>query len=112
MDNSNQNMANSNTVSNPETEVPKTGEMNDSDYLNDVLSTEKNIDNGYGIAMNEASNKQLFDAIGNICKETKDMTRTLFDLQFKKGWYRLEKADQTKIDTISQEYQQKMNELQ
>lgn len=101
----------SNMVSNPETQVPKTPEMNDADYLNAFLMTEKAIDGNYGIAMNEASNNKLYEEIGKICRDTKDMTRDLFNLQFKKGWYRLEKAEQQKIDTIAQEYQQKTNEL-
>ena len=32
---------NNNTVQNPKTELVQTPEMNDCDYLNDVLSTEK-----------------------------------------------------------------------
>lgn len=103
---------NSNIVSNPETTIPKTPEMNDSDYLNDILSTEKGLSSNYVMVMNEASNDDLFEEIGNICQDTKDCARDLFNLQFAKGWYRLEKADTNKINTISQEYQQKSNELE
>jgi spore coat protein CotF len=85
--------------------------MNDCDYLNDILATEKNMGSHYATVMNEASNDDLYQLIGNICKETKDMARDLFNLQFKKGWYKLEKTDDTKISTISQEYEQKLNEL-
>jgi spore coat protein CotF len=101
-----------NTVSNPETEVPKNPEMNDSDYLNDILSTEKHYGSNYAVAMNEASNDDLYNVIGGLCKETKDMARSLFNLQFKKGWYKLDKADENKISTIKTEYTQKLNELQ
>ncbi|HHT38303.1 MAG TPA: spore coat protein [Mollicutes bacterium] len=100
-----------NTVSNPETKVPKGKDMNDSDYLNDILSTEKHYGSNYAIVMNEASNDSLYNEIGTICKETKDMARALFNLQFNKGWYRLEQADANKISTISNEYNQKYNEL-
>jgi spore coat protein CotF len=100
-----------NTVSNPETEVPKGTEMNDCDYLNDILSTEKHYGSTYATVMNESSNDELYSEIGTICKETKDIARELFNLQFKKGWYRLDKAEQNKISTIAQEYQQKINEL-
>jgi spore coat protein CotF len=102
---------NSNMVSNPETEVPKTSEMNDSDYLNEILSAEKNMSNNYATVMSEASNDQFYQTLSQIFKETKDSGRTLFSLLFQKGWYRLEKAEQTKIDSVSQEYQQKLNEL-
>lgn len=103
---------NSNTVSNTEAEVPKTPEMNDCDYLNDILTTEKSIGNNYSTVMSEASNNQFYQTLKQIHEETKDCGRTLFDLLFSKGWYRLEKAEQTKIDTVNQEYQQKLNELQ
>ncbi len=102
---------NQNTVSNPETQVPKTPAMNDADYLNDFLMTEKAIDNNYAIAMNEASNNKLYEQIGTLCRDTKNLTRELFNLQFKKGWYRLEQAEQQKIDQVFQEYQKKTNEL-
>jgi spore coat protein CotF len=102
---------NNNTVSNPETQIPRTTEMNDSDYLNDILATEKSLSSNYVMVMNESSNNNLFNEIGSICQETKDNARALFNLQFKKGWYRLERAEQTKIDTVSQEYNQKLNEL-
>jgi len=102
---------NNNMVSNPETKVPKNTEMNDSDYLNDILATEKSLSNNYVIVMNEASNNDLFEQIGNICMETKTSARDLFNLQFQKGWYRLEQANANKINTISQEYNQKLNEL-
>lgn len=100
-----------NTVSNPEIEVPKTDEMNDCDYLNDILSTEKNMSSNYSIVVNEASNLELYNTLKQIMNESKDCARDLFDLLFKKGWYRLEKAEQQKIDTVSQEYNQKLNEL-
>ncbi|MDD2203116.1 MAG: spore coat protein [Bacilli bacterium] len=102
---------NSNMVFNPETEVPKNQDMNDCDYLNDFLSTEKMLSGNYVTAMNEASNNELFEEIGNICIETENAARDLFNVQFAKGWYKLEKADINKINTVSQEYNQKLNEL-
>ena len=110
MDSNNQNM-NDNTICNPETQVPKGPEMNDCDYLNDLLLTEKHYSSSYTVAMSEASNEYLYKEIGAICEETKDMARALFNLQFKKGWYKLEEADANKISTVSQEYEQKTNEL-
>jgi spore coat protein CotF len=100
-----------NTVSNPETEVPKGPDMNDSDYLNDMLMSEKHLGGGSALAMNEASNDTLYNEIGTICRETKDMARELFNLQFQKGWYKLDKADANKITTVIDEYNQKSNEI-
>lgn len=102
---------NNNTIANQETPIEKTPEMNDCDFLNDMLSTEKSISDGYAIAINEASNDKYYSDLLNIFKETKDQARALFNLSFAKGWYKLEKADENKMSTKYNEYQQKQSEI-
>ncbi|MDD2435002.1 MAG: spore coat protein [Bacilli bacterium] len=101
-----------NKVENPKTEVPATTEMNDRDYLNDVLECEKNLSNNLSTAINEASNQALFQDIFDMFTESKQAARQLFNLTFQKGWYCLEKAEVTKINQKANELQQKLNELQ
>jgi spore coat protein CotF len=96
-------MENNNMVQNQETEIPKNNMMNDRDFLNDILATKKAYAGTYQIALNEASNKTLYNTLFKIYKETQDMQRELFNLMFKKGWYPLEKAEQNKI---TQKYNQ------
>ncbi len=43
---------NQNKTQNPETPIPKTPEMNERDFLNDMLSYEKYITASYSTAMN------------------------------------------------------------
>lgn len=47
-------------VQNQKSQVVSSKEMNEMDYLNDVLQCEKNISNNYSIAIDEMSNKVLF----------------------------------------------------
>ncbi|WP_419882138.1 spore coat protein [Peribacillus sp. B-H-3] len=96
-------MPDQNKIQNPETSVSKTTQMNDRDFLNDMLSTEKYFNSSYSIALNEASHSGLYNELLNISTETKDMQRTLYNLMFEMGWYSLEKAEPQKI---SQSYQQ------
>ena len=96
-------MAYSNNIQNPETQVPQTPDMNDRDFINDVLSTEKYIASSYNIAMNEASHEALYNDISSIFQETQTCQRNLFNLMFKKGWYSFEAADQ---QTLTQSHQQ------
>ncbi|SDH61314.1 Coat F domain-containing protein [Alteribacillus persepolensis] len=96
-------MPGSNKIQNPKTEVPQTPEMNDRDFLNDMLTTEKYMTDSYSTAMNEASHQDLYNDISLIFSETQNVQRDLFNLMFKKGWYSFEAADQ---QTISQTYQQ------
>lgn len=95
-------------VQNPKTEVPMTKEMNDKDYLNDLLETEKNMGVNFCIALNEASNEDLYEEIYDMFEDIKECQRDLFELAFRKGWYTLEKEQDTKIsekyNTLSQEF--------
>jgi spore coat protein CotF len=102
---------NTNMVSNPKTPVPETPQMNDRDYLNDVLECEKNLSNNLAIAMNEASHNALFQEIFQMFRECKTCVRDLFNLMFQKGWYSLEKAEAQKINQKYTELSQKLNQL-
>ncbi|MFA5602790.1 MAG: spore coat protein [Bacilli bacterium] len=102
---------NNNQVKNEQTKVPQTKEMNDKDRLTDVLTTLKNITNNYSTFLNEASNDHLYEESIRLFKDTQDSQREIFNLLFKKGWYVLERADQTKITTKYNEYSGKTNEL-
>ena len=42
-------------IQNPEMQIQKTPQMNDRDFINDQLATEKYMTNSYNIALNEAS---------------------------------------------------------
>ncbi|NLL44755.1 MAG: spore coat protein [Mollicutes bacterium] len=102
---------NNNIISNPKTPVPETKEMNDCDYLNDVLECEKNLSNNLAIAMNEASHDALYQEIFQIFSDCKTSVRELFNLMFQKGWYSLEKAEAQKINQKYNEISQKLNQL-
>lgn len=91
-------------VQNPETQVPKTPEMNDRDFTNDMLSSEKYMTQSYSTALNEASNQALYQDLLAIFNETQNMQRTLYNLMFKNGWYSLEQADQAQIQQANQQY--------
>lgn len=93
------------------TEVPENTNMNDRDFLNDILESEKNISNNLSIALNEASCEDLFSTFYDIYDECQEAQRLLFDLVFKKGWYTLEKATDQKIDEKYNELSQKLNQL-
>lgn len=100
-----------NMVQNPKTEVPGTIEMNDRDYINDVLESEKNLSNNLSIVLNEASNEALYQDILTIFNDTQTMARRLYAVMFQKGWYALEKAEVKKINQKYNEYSSRLSEL-
>ncbi|MGG4264586.1 spore coat protein [Peribacillus simplex] len=96
-------MPNENKIQNPESPVAKTPQMNDRDFINDMLTTQKYFSNSYSVALNEMSNQALFQDIFSVSKENQEMQRELYNLMFEKGWYGLEKAQ---AQSLSQSYQQ------
>lgn len=101
-----------NKIQNEKTEVPSTIEMNNENYLNDILETEKNMSVNYTYALNEASNEILFNKLYEMFKQIKDAQRNLFELNFRKGWYTLEKADENKINEENNILSKKFSEIE
>ena len=100
-----------NKIENPKTEVPETVELNDLDYISEVLECEKNMSVNMTIALNETSNDTLYNELFPIFEEIKNCQRELFNLAFRKGWYSLEEAEETKIEEKLNSLNKKTNQL-
>ncbi|WP_230200255.1 spore coat protein [Bacillus niameyensis] len=111
MQNSNMQNQNQNKIQNPSTQVPKTPQMNERDFVNDILSTEKYMTNAYSVALNEASHQHLYNDLLGIFNETQNMQHELFDLMFQKGWYKLEAESAQKIQQSYQQHSGYMNQF-
>lgn len=98
-------------IQNPETPIQKTPQMNDRDFINDILQTEKYFTDAYSVAMNEASHDGLYQDILAICTETQNAQRDLYNMMFKKGWYKLEAAEQKKLQQSYQQFQGYTNQF-
>jgi spore coat protein CotF len=99
---------NPNEIKNPQTgQLPKVKgpEMNERDFLNDVLATEKYITDSISVFAREASNRVLHDQAMNILNESHVAARNLFEMMFKKGWYKLTAAPQTEIQQTGKQFQ-------
>ena len=101
-----------NKVQNPKIELDSSIEMNDENYLNDILETEKNMSVNFTYALNEASNETLFNEIYEMFKQIKEAQRKLFELSFRKGFYTLEKAETNKINEEYNTLLNKFNEIE
>lgn len=78
-------------------------EMNDRDFINDILTQEKYLTFGYNTGLNEMQNPQLHQTIQQILNDAHQSQLKLFDLMFQKGWYKMKTAEQQEI---SQAYTQ------
>lgn len=100
---------NQNMIKNPQSHlVPevKSARINDRDTLNFALSQEKYITDNLNIFAREASHRQLHNDVMRIFNETHAMTRELFDLMFRKGWYTLEAEQPQKLAQTYQQFSQ------
>ncbi len=91
-----------------QTSLPKVKDasMNDRDRLQDLLAQEKYLTSGYNMALIEASHDALFDVIKQNCDASYQMQRQIFNLMFKKGWYKLPVADAQMVQHTFQQFVQ------
>ncbi len=101
-----------NKISNPKTEVPNTPEMNDKDYITTMLSVEKQMVKDFAVALTEASNTDLYNDYYDMFDEVSNMQRQIYNLMFKKGWYSLEKAEESKITQKLNMLEQELPQLE
>lgn len=104
-------MSNQQKIQNPKTPVPETPQMSDRDLVNDLLSMEKYMTASYNNAMNEASHEALYQDLLSVFTETQNEQRELFNLMFQNGWYKLEAAEQQKVQQSFQQHQGYSNQF-
>lgn len=92
------------TIKNNKTSVSKGAKLNDCDILNDILISYKHLVSSYAIALNEASNKNIYKLYYDVLSSSSKMQVDIFDLSFKKGWYVLETADEDKIEKAYEKF--------
>lgn len=102
---------NQNKVQNEKVEVPTGVDMNDENYLNDILISLKSLVSNYSCVLNEASNMNYYNVVKQLFDETSMIQRNFFDGLFQRGWYCLEKAEGTKIGEAISKLQPKLNEM-
>ena len=99
------------TVKNTKTPIKKGLKLNDSDILNDILISYKHLVNSYATALNEASNKNIYKLFLELFESSSKIQAELFELSFKKGWYQLETAEETKIEKTYDKFSKCLTEL-
>lgn len=83
---------------------PQGPEMSDRDRINDVLSFEKYITQGYNTGLNEMQNPSLHQTVQNILIDAHKTQFQIFDQMWQKGWYKLKAAEQQEISQAHQQF--------
>lgn len=101
----------SSQIKNSKTEVSKGMSLNEKDYLTSLLTSLKNMEKNYCIAMTEASCEELYQKHLETFLNISAMQREVYELMFLNGWYVLEKAESNKIQDKYQTLNQDLNDL-
>src|SRR5690554_3191353 len=85
---------NGDMIKNPNINIAqnKSQDMNDRDYLNDILATEKYLSAAYNTFLLEISHTELHTDVKQILSETHDCAREIFNLMFENGFYSFQSA--------------------
>ena len=76
-----------------------------------LLELEKNMVKNYATAITEASSDYLTEEFTNLFNNSKEAQRKLFNFSNSKGWYKLEAAEQNKIEQEKQKLNQKLSNM-
>lgn len=86
-------------------------QMDDRDYVNDIMSMEKYLTSSYNVSLFETQNPQLYQKVQQALIETHSMQKELFDLMFEKGWYKMKAAEQQEIDQTKTQFTNYSNQF-
>lgn len=94
-----------------ETKQEKTKCMTDRDFLNDILSSEKDITSNTATSITEASNRNLASLFLDFFDITEELQREAYELAWNNGWYTLEEAETKKIKEEVKNLTKRLDEL-
>ena len=100
-----------NKICNTKIEVPTGKNLNDKDYLTNILMILKDYEKNMVVALTEASNENLFKEYNKIFDDIVNYQRKAYELSFKKGWYTLEEAGTTKVNALCKELTKEFDTL-
>ena len=83
--------------------------MNDKDYLLEMLTTEKNISVNLVYALNEASNKNIYELYFKMFKSINKTTKDIYEECVNKGYYQKNSITEKKITDAYNQLSQELN---
>ena len=76
----------------------------DKEMLNDVLSSQKFMTDGYNLTANESDEPTVRNTVMSILDEEHSIQHEVFTEMKNRGWYQTEQAPQNKIDETKQKF--------
>lgn len=79
-------------------------EMNDRDFINDILAMEKYLSMAYGIGLNEMQNPELHRDVQAVLNDVHEAQFQCFETMFGQGWYKMKAADQAEVGQTHKQF--------
>lgn len=79
--------------------------MQDRELLDDVLSAQKHITDIYNTYANECATAGIRDDMLCLLREEHDIQADIYNEMSSRGWYKVQPAEQQKIDQAKQKFQ-------
>ena len=98
-------------INNEKVEVPSGINLNDKDYLTILLTFLKDMEKNMAVALTESSNETLYKEYKTMFDEYATFQRRTYELMFKNGWYKLESAPKTKVNTLLKQLENELTNL-
>lgn len=86
-------------------------EFTDEEKLVDILQSTKMMQNIYNTYSIESSSEDIEDVLEDLYLNIKDHQRRIFNLMNRKGWYKLEVEDKSKLTKAYSKGEQDLQEL-
>ena len=83
---------------------PNSGSFTEKEMLDDMLSSQKFVTDGYNTSANECATPVIKSEFMNILNEEHQIQHEVFLEMQKRGWYQTDAADQNKIDQARQKF--------
>ena len=84
--------------------LPQSPNFGDKEMMDDALSSQKFVTEGYNTFANECSTPALKSEFMNLLSEEHQIQHEIFIEMQKRGWYQTTAADQSKINHAKQKY--------
>ncbi len=78
--------------------------MNEQEKMTDLLSMQKYLSGVYNSACCESATPFVKQCLCNMLTEVHGMQGEIFNEMTSRGWYSVEKAEETKINSVKQKY--------
>lgn len=85
--------------------MPNNANFSDREMMDDALSSQKFITNGYNTFANECATPALKTEFMNLLSEEHQIQHDVFAEMQKRGWYTTEAADMNKVSQAKQKFQ-------